>query len=84
MKMFLLFIPFIAAVAQPPAQGTQAELRARRWATENQLAEVAVIERKLMVPMRDGVRMAADLYYPKNTSKKVPTILVRTPYNFNF
>ena len=24
------------------------------------------------------------LYYPKNTSKKVPTILVRTPYNFNF
>jgi putative CocE/NonD family hydrolase len=82
--MFLLFVPFVAAVAQPPAQQNQDELRARRWAVENELATVAVIERKLMVPMRDGVRMAADLYYPKDASKKYPTIFVRTPYNFNF
>ena len=34
--------------------------------------------------MRDGKRMAADIYRPKDTSKKYPIIFVRTPYNFNY
>jgi len=51
---------------------------------EQQLEAVAVIDRKVMVKMRDGKRMAADVYRPKNASGKVPTIFVRTPYNFNF
>lgn len=51
---------------------------------EKELEQVAVIERKLMVPMRDGKRMATDVYRPKDTSKKYPIIFVRTPYNFNF
>ena len=34
--------------------------------------------------MRDGKRMATDVYRPKDTSKKYPIIFVRTPYNFNF
>src|SRR5512135_1229584 len=71
------------AAAQAPGQQNQADLRARRWAIENELAGLAVIERKLMIPMRDGVRMAADVYYPKGGGK-YPTIFVRTPYNFNF
>ena len=37
-----------------------------------------------MVAMRDGKRMAADIYRPKDTSKKYPTVFSRTPYNFNF
>ena len=37
-----------------------------------------------MVPMRDGKRMATDVYRPKDTSKKYPIIFVRTPYNFNY
>jgi len=37
-----------------------------------------------MVPMRDGKRMATDVYLPKDTSKKYPTVFVRTPYNFNY
>jgi putative CocE/NonD family hydrolase len=36
------------------------------------------------VPMRDGKRMAADVYRPKDASKKYPIIFVRTPYNFNY
>jgi putative CocE/NonD family hydrolase len=71
------------ALSQPPSQPNQAELRARRHAIEKELQEAAVVERKLMVPMRDGVRMAADVYYPKGGSR-YPTIFVRTPYNFNF
>ena len=57
---------------------------ARRNAIEKELESVVIIERKLMIPMRDGKRMAADVYRPKDESKKYPIIFVRTPYNFNF
>jgi predicted acyl esterase len=60
------------------------EMIARRNSLEKELQSVAIVERKLMVPMRDGKRMAADVYRPKDQSKKYPVIFVRTPYNFNF
>ena len=34
------------------------------------------------MPMRDGIRLATDIYIPK-TGQKVPIIFSRTPYNFN-
>jgi putative CocE/NonD family hydrolase len=37
-------------------------------------------ETKVMIPMRDGVKLAADIQRPK-TDAKVPTILIRTPYS---
>ena len=46
------------------------------------LQEIAIIEQKVMMPMRDGVRLATDIYRPK-TDKKVPIIFSKTPYNFN-
>lgn len=46
------------------------------------LAEIAVIDQKMMIPMRDGVRLATDIYRPKGNGK-YPVILSRTPYNFN-
>mgnify|MGYP006277875027 CR=1 FL=1 len=58
--------------------------KAQRWATERELQQLAVVDRKVMVPMRDGVRLATDVYRPKNASGKVPIVWVRTPYNFNF
>ena len=64
--------------------GLSPEQIARRWDTEKQLQAIAVVERKVMMPMRDGVRLATDIYRPKDASKKVPTIWVRTPYNFNY
>ncbi len=48
------------------------------------LERVAVIERKILVPMRDGIRLATDVYRPKDAAKKAPAIFVRTPYNFNY
>jgi hypothetical protein len=60
------------------------ELIAKRNQIEKELADIAVIDRKVMVPMRDGKRMAADIYRPKDASKKYPIIFSRTPYNFNF
>ena len=63
-------------------QETQ-ELRARRDSIERELQSVAVVERKLMIPMRDGTRMQFDVYRPKGASN-VPAIFVHTPYNMNF
>jgi len=65
-------------------QAPSSELIARRNAIEKELQSIAIVERKLMIPMRDGKRMATDVYRPKDTSRKYPTIFVRTPYNFNY
>lgn len=46
------------------------------------LEAIAVIEQKVMMPMRDGIRLATDVYRPK-TDQQVPIIFSRTPYNFN-
>lgn len=60
------------------------EILERRKAIETELQAIAIVERKLMIPMRDGTRIATDVYRPKDTSKKYPTIFSRTPYNFNY
>lgn len=57
------------------------ELRAQDDILEK-LAEIAIIDQKVMMPMRDGIRLATDIYRPK-TDEKVPIIFSRTPYNFN-
>jgi len=48
----------------------------------DQLEEIAIIDQKVMIPMRDGIKLATDIYRPK-TDQPVPVIFVRTPYNFN-
>ena len=50
--------------------------------TFQELEEIAIVDQKIMMPMRDGIRLATDIYRPK-TDKKVPIIFSRTPYNFN-
>lgn len=62
---------------------SDAELRQRRNSIEAELESLAVIERKVMVPMRDGLRMQADIYRPKGNGP-FPIIFSRTPYNFNW
>lgn len=72
------------AAAQPPQQPNSLQLRARRDSLEGELQRIAVVDRKVMVVMRDGLRMQADIYRPKDAGAKVPAIFVRTPYNFNW
>lgn len=44
---------------------------------------LAVAKEMVMVPMRDGVKLATDVYYPKDKPGPFPVIFVKTPYNFN-
>jgi uncharacterized protein len=84
-----LFSSAIALAVSAFSQGIQGyrpdpRLVAERNATEKELETVAIIDRKVMISMRDGEQMAADIYRPKDQSKKYPAIFVRTPYNFNY
>ncbi|HXG85632.1 MAG TPA: CocE/NonD family hydrolase [Pyrinomonadaceae bacterium] len=82
---WVLIVSFLIQTAFPQnRQAPDQELIAKRHQIEKELGEVAVIDRKVMVPMRDGKRMAADIYRPKDASKKYPIIFSRTPYNLNF
>ena len=41
------------------------------------------VDRDVMIPMRDGIRLAANIYYPTRYAPPFPTVLVRTPYDKN-
>ena len=77
MKKILCSIGLFAftAITEPIiAQDTAAIYR--------KLDSIAVIDQKVMMPMRDGIRLATDIYRPKGEGKH-PVVFSRTPYNFN-
>ena len=41
------------------------------------------LQKSQMIPMRDDIRLSTDLYFPEIIEKKLPVILIRTPYNKN-
>jgi uncharacterized protein len=81
--LFALLFVSCSLIAQQQAPLTPDEI-AKRNRVEKELESIATIDRKLMIPMKDGKGMAADVYRPKDTSRKYPIIFVRTPYNFNY
>ena len=68
------FLQLAAALAVP----------ARGFANSARGAFDVIVQRDVMVAMRDGVQMATDIYLParegKALTKRVPVILERTPY----
>ena len=47
------------------------------------LKAISEHQETVMVPMRDGVRLASDVYRPKEVEGPLPTVFWRTPYNFH-
>lgn len=73
-RMILLSVFFfgafdIASGQTKPAKLPKAEYKVR-------------VDKDVMIPMRDGVKMATDIFYPIGLDK-APVILVRTPYGKN-
>ena len=72
---------FWSGIAGPDAcaQGPQPAKRPAQFGV--------VVEKNVMIPMRDGVRLAADVYRPARDGKpaagRFPTVLTRTPYEKN-
>src|SRR5215218_7975375 len=79
------FVPAVAvglvlalvAVSAQQQTGLSPDDPAERVATEKDLQSIAVVDRKGMVPMRDGVRLATDSYRPKDATGPVPIVFVR-------
>jgi predicted acyl esterase len=88
---FLILLASFASCSPEPAGETPEETPAAAAPEADegpslyeQLLEVAIVEEMVMMPMRDGVRLATHIYRPKNSgSNPVPTIFVKTPYNMN-
>ena len=73
--------------SEEPARDARDERAARAAAADSLwdvLNEEAVVDQLVMVPMRDGVRLATHVIRPRTSDgEPVPTVFVRTPYNMN-
>ncbi len=47
------------------------------------LQAIAEHQETVMVPTRDGIRLATDVYRPRGAEAPVPAVFWRTPYNFH-
>jgi uncharacterized protein len=74
MRKIMFCLLLVGSASSLSAQDTTTAYR--------RLDSIAIIEQKVMMPMRDGIRLATDIYRPKG-NKKAPIIFSRTPYNFN-
>src|SRR5579862_4193879 len=76
-KILAVLLWSASALAQPlvPQSLTEAE----RASLAYTLAHYTKYEYK--IPMRDGVRLFAAVYVPKDDSQPYPMIMTRTPYN---
>lgn len=68
---FFLFVLSLSVAAQAPRQ---------RFEKPTPKFKVR-LEKSVLVPMRDGVKLSTDLYFPEGAGEKLPVILFRTPYN---
>src|SRR5262245_47397497 len=72
-------IPLLLVALAPAASGQSPQVTER--AAEFEVA----VETNVMIPMRDGVRLAVDIYRPAKDGRpvegKFPALLTRTPYD---
>jgi len=47
------------------------------------LERISNADTMVMVPMRDGVRLATDIYRPRDAEGELPLVFIKTPYDFN-
>lgn len=66
-----LIAPTTGVVAQPPVPDSAAVAAVR----------ARYSKRELYLTMRDGTRLYANVYAPRDTTKRYPILLMRTPYS---
>ncbi|WP_156762619.1 CocE/NonD family hydrolase [Woeseia oceani] len=77
---------WLAAVTRSLQLACVLLLQVSVWAADAELADlerISTADTMYMMPMRDGVRLATDIYRPKDADGKVPVIFIKTPYDFN-
>ncbi len=64
----------ILAFSGVAAQGQDASLR-------ESYIRLHYTKQEHMIPMRDGVKLFTSVYVPRDTTKKYPLLMKRTPYS---
>jgi putative CocE/NonD family hydrolase len=78
---------FVAAVVAgllavtPVAASAQDYGRYSDAAAQSELSRIADVRMAVMVPMRDGVGLATNVYLPRDAQGPLPTVFWKTPYN---
>ena len=75
--MRIVLAAALAAVVAAAAAGGQ-QPAAPGWPPAKYEAE---LREGVRVPMRDGVKLSTDLYFPKGSGERLPVIMIRTPYD---
>ena len=79
-----LLVACSATTAEKPALGQSTEVRSE--ALSDQVAPGAAIGtyigEDLMIPMRDGVRLHAQVWRPSDSAEDLPILISRSPYGF--
>ncbi|MBD3179135.1 MAG: CocE/NonD family hydrolase [Candidatus Latescibacteria bacterium] len=78
MRIYMMDVP--VQYAAYVRRGYQNLLRARKTSQDVSQPVYEIEKRTTMVPMRDGVELATDMYFPGTDTLKFPAILIRTPY----
>src|SRR5690625_1335793 len=72
---------FILGISGSKARAEQ------KWTTYERPAQYGIVsEKNVKIPMRDGVNLIADIYYPADetgarVAGKFPVLITQTPYN---
>ncbi|MET0535242.1 MAG: CocE/NonD family hydrolase [Steroidobacter sp.] len=77
--LWLTCVP-VVVLAGAPADGPEYSKYSEE-SLKQELSESAADERALLVPMRDGVGLATNVFRPKDAKGPLPTILWKSPYS---
>ena len=77
MRSLLLSLALVLVSIATPGQAQKTEI------SYADLERIADADTMVMVPMRDGVRLATDVFRPKEAEGPLPLIFIKTPYDFN-
>ncbi len=83
--LMLSVLPTVVMAQQPPRQQQEPPVRSTRFWDASKLSQPVYNVRtdfNVRIPMRDGVMLSLDIYYPVAPGK-FPTLLWRTPYSNN-
>ncbi len=78
MKIYMTYSPSDQSVGV--RAGFEALLEPADTEAQPSRAQFKVTKKTLLVPLRDGVKLATDIYFPQVEGGRFPVILIRTPY----
>lgn len=81
LSLLLACLPTVVLADPPPPTDAPDYWKLPEDSLKQELQEIATDERVLLVPMRDGVGLATNVFRPKDAKGPLPTVLWKTPYN---